>query len=224
MNDVVIVGIGGMALEMLDLIDACNQAEHIYRPLGFVVDPQYGTPGDVIQDLPILGGFDWLEQNASVVSVVCAIGESHRRYRVVNRLLGMSCRFTSLVHPWTRQWLQHAVSYGDGVILNGNITSGRIRIGSYVYFNALAVVGHDCTLMDFTTLAPGVHIDGYVTIETGSSIGTGAVVLPKVRVGEWSTIGAGSVISKDVEPNTTVLSAHQRVTSRREAGWHLLPD
>jgi acetyltransferase EpsM len=113
---------------------------------------------------------------------------------------------------------------GEGVILNGCQTSNQVRIGNHVYINAFGVIGHDATLMDFVTLAPGVHVDGDVTLETGCFIGSGANLLPKVRVGEWSVIGAGSVISKDIAPNTTAIGLSPRVISQREPGWHLVAE
>ena len=61
---VVIIGAGGFAHELLDLIDAVNQDEPQYEELGYIVDPQYGSPGTVINDKPILGGFDWLSKRS----------------------------------------------------------------------------------------------------------------------------------------------------------------
>ena len=43
-----------------------------------------------------------------------------------------------------------------------------------------------------------------VTLGTGSWIAPGCIILPGVRVGENSVIGAGSVVIKDVEPYTIV--------------------
>jgi sugar O-acyltransferase (sialic acid O-acetyltransferase NeuD family) len=221
---IVIIGSGGLGREVLDLIDACNQAENLFDLLGFVVDPQYGKTGTIIDDKPILGGFDWLETKASKVYVVCAIGQPHLRLRVVNRLIKMNCRFINLIHPWTKQFLHKWVTVGEGVILNGCQTSNQIIIGNHVFINALSIIGHDDTIMDFVTIAPGVHADGNVTLETGCYIGSGANLLPKVRVGEWSVIGAGSVINKDIPPNTSAISLPPRVISQREPGWHLLAD
>jgi sugar O-acyltransferase (sialic acid O-acetyltransferase NeuD family) len=223
-NKIVIIGTGGFGREVLDLIGSCNQAENIYDPLGFVVDPQYGTPGTMIDGLPILGGFDWLEKNASKVYVVCAIGEPHLRLRVVNRLSKLNCRFINLVHPITKQLSSKWVTLGEGLILNACFTSNQVRVGNHVYINAYGIIGHDSTLMDFVTTAPSVHVDGYVTIETGCFIGTGATILPNVTVGEWSVIGAGSVIHKDIAANSTAIVLHPRTMGQREPGWHLVAD
>ena len=45
-------------------------------------------------------------------------------------------------------------------------------------------------------------------VKKGASIGSNATILP-VTIGEYSLIGAGAVITKDVEANTMVISAEQ---------------
>ena len=41
-------------------------------------------------------------------------------------------------------------------------------------------------------------------VRKGASIGSGATILSKVTIGENSIVGAGSVVTKDVAPNTIV--------------------
>ena len=41
-------------------------------------------------------------------------------------------------------------------------------------------------------------------VKKGASIGSGATILSKVTIGENSIVGAGSVVTKDVAPNTIV--------------------
>ena len=38
----------------------------------------------------------------------------------------------------------------------------------------------------------------------GSSIGAGSIILTGVKIGEFSMIGAGSIVTKDVEPYSIV--------------------
>ncbi len=49
-------------------------------------------------------------------------------------------------------------------------------------------------------------------VEDGASIGANSTILPGLRIGKKSVIGAGSIITKDVEPNSIVFgdSARER--------------
>jgi len=51
-------------------------------------------------------------------------------------------------------------------------------------------------------------------IETGASIGAGAVLLPGVRVGAGAIVGAGAVVTKDVPSTATVMGNPARVTKQ----------
>jgi acetyltransferase-like isoleucine patch superfamily enzyme len=42
-------------------------------------------------------------------------------------------------------------------------------------------------------------------VEAGASIGSGATILGGVRIGRGALVGAGAVVTRDVEPGTTVV-------------------
>ena len=51
----------------------------------------------------------------------------------------------------------------------------------------------------------------YPHICKGVKIGGGSVILPGVRIGEYATLGAGSIVTKDVPPQATVLGNPARM-------------
>ena len=56
---------------------------------------------------------------------------------------------------------------------------------------------------------------GEVVIEDGCDIGIGAIILPRVHVGEGSVIGAGSVVTKDVEAYAVVAGNPAKLLRKR---------
>jgi UDP-2-acetamido-3-amino-2,3-dideoxy-glucuronate N-acetyltransferase len=52
-------------------------------------------------------------------------------------------------------------------------------------------------------------------IERRASLGSGAVILGGVRVGEGALVGAGAVVTRDVAPGETVAGVPARVLTRR---------
>mgnify|MGYP001055603216 CR=1 FL=1 len=224
MKKIVIIGAGGLGREVLNLINFCNNSENEYNPLGFIVDSEYGQTGTIINEKPILGNLGWLEKHASDVNVVVAVGQPHLRLRVLDRISKYNCKFINLIHPWSKEHLNKWVSLGEGVILAGCLTSSQIKIGNHVVINVFCVIGHDSVISDYATLAPSVNIDGYVTLGTGCFIGTGSNILPNVTVNEWSIIGAGSTISKDIPANSVAMNLPPRIINQRDPGWHLSED
>jgi len=48
-------------------------------------------------------------------------------------------------------------------------------------------------------------------VKKGASIGSGATILSKVTIGENAIVGAGSVVTRDVSPNTIVAGNPARI-------------
>lgn len=53
-----------------------------------------------------------------------------------------------------------------------------------------------------------------ITVRRGASIGANATILPGVIIGEYSMIGAGAVVTKDVEPYCVVVGNPATVVRR----------
>lgn len=221
MKKVVIIGAGGFGRDVLGVIEACNQVKEEFEPVGFIVDPQFGAPGTLINEKPILGGFDWLERHlADEFYVTCAVGAPHLRYHLIQRAEKLNCRFINLIHP--AAMLTRWVTMGEGiVVMAGCILTNQIHVGNHVHLNLACMVSHDVTIHDFSTLSPGVHVSGNVTLNTGCFVGTGTSIIEKRELGEWSIVGAGSVVIENVPANSTVAGVPGKVIKERAPGWYL---
>lgn len=220
LQKVVIIGTGGFGREVLDVLEAINQAEAQYDILGFITEPGYQQPGELIHEKPVVGHFDWLEQNKHEVKAICAIGSPAVRLRLTRQAEQMGVQFFSAVHP--RAILTRWVTLGTGSIITaGCILTNNIKIGDHVHINLDSTVGHDAIIHNFVTVSPGVHVSGNVVLEEGSFIGTGANLIEGKKVGAWSVIGAGSVVVKDIPSNVTAVGTPAAIIKERSPGWHL---
>jgi acetyltransferase-like isoleucine patch superfamily enzyme len=76
-------------------------------------------------------------------------------------------------------------------------------------------IGHSVTFINdsyprATTSGGGLQTEAdwkveQTVVKKGASIGSGATILSNVRIGENAIVGAGSVVTKDVPPNTIVV-------------------
>jgi acetyltransferase-like isoleucine patch superfamily enzyme len=88
----------------------------------------------------------------------------------------------------------------------------EIEIGSRVCINddvRIFTASHDVLDPNWN------HTKGRVFIEDYVWIGTGAMILPGVRLGKGAVIGAGSVVSKSVAPGTIVVGNPARPTTKK---------
>ncbi|WP_343797259.1 serine O-acetyltransferase [Bacillus carboniphilus] len=81
------------------------------------------------------------------------------------------------------------------------------------------VIGETCEIGDNVTVFQGVTLGGtgkekgkrHPTIKDNALIATGAKVLGNITIGENAKIGAGSVVLKEVPPNSTVVGIPGKV-------------
>lgn len=214
---IAIVGAGGHGREILQLIRDINAVSPAWTCAGFLVEAGFDMP-PAVAGLPVLGDLDWLAANPDA-AVVVAVGAPAARRRLVRRIQARYANaFPVLVHP--RAWLGAGVELGAGtVVCAGAMLTTDIRLGEHVHVNVGCTLAHDDVLEDFVTLAPGVHLAGNVRLREGAELGTGGVVIPRLGVGAWSVVGAGAVVTADVDPDCTVVGAPARVVKRRPAGW-----
>ena len=85
--------------------------------------------------------------------------------------------------------------------------------GMGVVIGETAVVGNNCLLYQGVTLGGTgkVHGKRHPTLEENVVVGAGAKVLGAITVGANTRIGAGSVVLRDVAPNSTVVGIPGRV-------------
>lgn len=125
------------------------------------------------------------------------------RHLVVRRLYGMRMGRSNLhggvflLSPWN-------IRVGDNVNIQMNCFldgRGGIEIGNNVDLTPgvrILTEGHDIDSPDYDTVKAGVVIHDNVVI------GSWALIMPGVTLGEGAVVGAGSVVTKSVEPFTMV--------------------
>lgn len=220
MQDVVIVGAGGLGREISEWIEDANEVRPTLRLLGFLDDDR-ARHGSICHGVPILGGVGWLAEHAGTVAPILGIGSPPAKRRVVARLRALGATvFPSIVHP--NAVVGRYVQVGEGaVICPGAIVTTDVRLGSFVTLNFDLTVGHDAVVGDYVTLAPGVHLSGYVSLGEGCDLGAGATVIPSMKVGSWSIVGAGAVVTEELPADCTAVGVPARAIKQRPPGWHL---
>lgn len=213
MKKVVVIGAGGFGREVIEIFKDQNKIDKQWEILGFVDDNQE-TWGKIVNGYPVLGNLGWLVANRESVGCVCAIGEPPVKKKVVDYLESTKVWFHNAIHPSVI--MSEYVDLGQDVIIcAGSILTVNINIGNHVMININSTVGHDAIIEDYCSLMPTAIINGNNHLHKGVYVGTGATFIHQVSVGEWTTIGAGAVVVRDIESYVVAMGSPARVTKRK---------
>lgn len=206
MKDLYIVGAGGFGREVAWMTERINEVRQEWNIIGFLDDAESSWNTE-INGYRILGGCAYLDSIKEECWVVCTIGSSNVRKKVVEKLKRYSnVRFATLVDPSV--YISDTVELGEGTILcAGTIATVNICIGAHVILNLDCTVGHDAVLEDYVTVYPGVNISGNVYVRECAELGTGTQIIQGKSIGMESIIGAGAVVIKDIPEKCTAVGA-----------------
>lgn len=198
--NLLIYGAGGLGREVLSVLHASGEPVS-----GFLVDDGFAVAP--IRGLPVRAqSLQGLADSST--RFVLAVGDGRARQRAA-LALGPAARFVTVRHH--AAVIGPFVSIGAGAMIIGpcSVTTDA-AIGVHALVNPGCTIAHDCVLEDFVSLGPSSALAGRVTIREGANLGIGVSVLPGVVIGAWSTVGAGAVVVRDVEPGSTVVGVPAR--------------
>ena len=153
--------------------------------------------------------------------------------------VGSGCILRSGCIVYEEAVLGDGVELGHGVLVRtGSKVGERTRIGSYAQLDGAVEIGRGAIIQSqvylphltkvgsnvFMGPAAKVTNDKYppskrivhTIIEDNAVIGSGALLLPGIRVGENAVVAAGAVVTRDVKPGVVVAGIPAREVYTRE--------
>lgn len=218
-TQIAIYGAGGFARTVAWHVRACNRREQKYELVCLISDvPE--EHGKIIHEITVLSLAEAYERYP-LTRVVRAIGNPKASERIMEKAAAKGFGFETIIHPNVE--MSEYVEIGTGtVILAGSIVSTNINIGKHVQINLDCTIGHDAIIEDFATIAPGVHISGWVHLGKRVRIGTGAVIIDgsperRIHIGDDVIIGAGACVTESIPAGLTVVGVPAKPIDRRPA-------
>jgi sugar O-acyltransferase (sialic acid O-acetyltransferase NeuD family) len=143
------------------------------------------------------------------------IGDNWSRSIVYNAIIKQmpSFEFVNAIHPSVIMGKNVELGFGV-VMMAGVIVNPLAKIGNFTFFATGCQIEHDCIIEDYASVSAGSVMGGYVTIGKFSAITLGVTILDRLKIGENSVIGSGSLVLKDIPDNVL---AHGNPISRVRA-------
>ncbi|HEY9721592.1 MAG TPA: acetyltransferase [Oscillatoriaceae cyanobacterium] len=199
---IAIYGAGGHGKVVWDILRVSGHSVVGFVDTGEVPPELLGLP--VVKQPSDLPEFD---------GMVIAVGQNRTRQRLFERMQSEGYLLVNAIHP--SAVLSERLTLGVGVVIAaGVIVNVDGEIGDNVILNTGSRVDHDCRIGAHVHVAPGTVLGGNVAVGEGAFLGIGTRAIPGMRIGAWATCGAGSVVIREVAPDSTVVGVPARPIRR----------
>lgn len=202
MNNIVLIGGGKHAGDIYDMF----AREHDFIGL---IDDVYDNPFITqVYGLKYLGKFNDIDnikkKGMQVFLGIGSEGDMHLRQHYIKMINEKKLKSPILI--FQNSFISSHSSIGDGTMIGYSSRIGpQVKIGKHCVVQHNVNIGHGCVIGDNVFIASGVKLAGNVTVGSNTFVGTGAVAIQKVKIGNFCTIGACSCIIENISDYTTVV-------------------
>src|SRR5699024_10178137 len=198
-NQLIIIGAGSLGVMTLD---AALEMD-CYEKISFVDDNK--NRNEIIHGHQVIGGMDVLEDLDENWDYIISIANNKVRKKISENF---RLNYVNIIHPNVAISRFSEIGIGNIILPNTSIDLETI-IKNHVILNKNNSRGHNVTMNNYAQASPGCNLGGI--IDEGTFIGLGANILPEMKIGSWSTIGAGAVVTKDVPNNVTAVGVPAKI-------------
>ena len=152
----------------------------------------------------------YIAHPSAEIAAGAVIGEGTRVWQhcivLTGARIGQSCKLGHNI------FIEGQVTVGDGVVIKDNVCLyDGLTIGDDVFIGPNAVFTNVSTPRAFVSRK--VHFERTV-IGRGATIGANATVICGYLIGEYAMVGAGAVVTGNIEPHALVVG-----NPARRVGW-----
>ena len=208
-----IIGSGGHCRPMLDVLN-----EQYKNSKKIIYDLDYSSQSkknEKILNTRVSGSFeDYLKNNKS--QTYLAIGNNEKRKKIYNLIKKKKILLPNLIAENSTR--SNYLTIGNSNFINKKAFLGTsVIIGNNNIINSEAVVEHETVIKNHSHIGPKCVIGGRAEIGNQVFLGLGSKVLHRVKICDNCTIGAGTIVNKDIKyPGTYVGIPARRIVKERK--------
>jgi sugar O-acyltransferase (sialic acid O-acetyltransferase NeuD family) len=214
MKEIIIIGSGAVAAEVLMFIDDMNRASKEKIEIRGLIDDNlenYETNSERYGfHHRYLGTTDSYEFSATDFFVL-GLANIEARGRILKKVKGKGPAFVNIVHPSAQ--ISRSAKIGIGNIIYPNCVIGpACRLGDHNLLTSFSFISHDSIIGDNNFFATA-GLSGNVEVGDNNFFGIRSVILPSIHIGSDNILQAGMVVDKNVKDHETVFYRYKEKVS-----------
>jgi sugar O-acyltransferase (sialic acid O-acetyltransferase NeuD family) len=213
MKDLIILGAGGTAFEVIEIVFAINKSTHQWNILGYLDDNEE-LIGKIRNGFPVLGTIPSSKnyKDAFFASSIGSAYDTKLRMKVRQKVPFPDEKFATLIHP--NATICETAKIAPGAIIYSNVcVSANTHIGHDVFLVYNTVVAHESTIGKHSILSVGVYLPSDVHVGECCYLGVGVVSRHQMDIGNNCLIGMGTKIVKSVPSNSKLINKLENIVT-----------
>jgi UDP-perosamine 4-acetyltransferase len=209
-SGVVVIGAGGHAKVCIEIFQAMGEV--VSFCVGGADSPQYCI------GIPVLHGDENLGalRSQGYHRTFIALGPNKLRKRLSEKAVDLGYELVNAISPYAA--ISPTCKIGRGVaVMAGAVINSEAVIGDLAIINTGATIDHDCRIGRSVHIGPQCALAGNVFVDDHSFLGVGCRVIPGIKIGNNTIVGAGSVVISDIESNKTAVGIPAKVIKSLDA-------
>ncbi len=191
MRDLLLIGAGGHAQSVIDIIECKNE---------WVIKGLVGIDSEIDKEVlgyKIIASDKQLERlrkkyNYAFISIG-QIKSSILRREIAEQLENLKFEYPNIISPFSVISKYSKIGCGN-FIGHGAIVNASVHIKNQCIINSKSLLEHGVIVDSYCHISTGVILNGDVQIGEGSFIGSGSIIREGVKIPPNTTISAGSRI------------------------------
>ncbi|HDQ16305.1 MAG TPA: sugar O-acyltransferase [Bacteroidetes bacterium] len=199
---IIIGGLGNGSVIANAIIDANIRGDKTWECAGYLNDRI--ETGEKIETLPVLGktydAIKFLPEGYYFINTIFRIDGQSERINMFEKLKIPQERLATFVHPMS--YVAPNVKLGNGSVVMPNVSiSSGTSFGISCLIMVGVTIGHDNKIGNYCHFAAQSCVGAYMEISDGVHIGLNATTRENIKIGKNSTLGMGSVLTKNIGDN-----------------------
>jgi acetyltransferase EpsM len=207
MKNLMLIGASGIALEIIDSVDAINAIKPCWNITGILDDDPNRTGESFYRGVEIVGTSQdigrYIETDTFFLIAFCSVPNFMLRPEYVKQLTRKypDIRFATIIHPLA--CISPSASIGSGVFLAPHIVvDANACVGDHCLALFGSVISRWVKIGDFVFISAGVNIMGSVQVGECSFLGVRTTIISDI--GDHVLVNAGALVSRPVASHAIV--------------------
>ena len=206
-----IYGTGGLSRTTTDIIKSNNK----FQIAGYIDDNNLKKNNEIKSV-----SSKYFLDKVKKANLIIAIGENIDRQRVFKKFNKKNYKFPNVISNFANISKNTKIGVGNIILSSCAINNGA-KIENFCILNSQSLLEHDCIMNSFSQLSPSSVICGGCKIGEGAFIGANSTLIQNINTGDWSVVGASSLVLKDTEQKTLNIGSPSKKVKKIDKNYRV---